>query len=325
MNVGRMSGAVLNRLRDLVLVSALGLCVLGASGCGADVQQGGRASTRVADKAGAVLDIPPTLQPKELPLQAYKNSPREDAMLDYAMKVLMVKCMTVNGFDAQAPKFDDLADYYDRRRQLDDAAMFGLTDRGSARKYGYAEPPGNEPPVWEIDTSTAAARLALDGERTKPWTGCAGKAQMRLYDTKTDITQSPLPQRLGIDAYQRAKARADWVAAYADFGLCLREAGYDVPDPEKPFGSKELSNISMNALERESGADVVVPKAEIKLALADVDCKVKADLVRRLEKILAEEQTELIESNALALAEDEKKTTATLKRAADVMAGKDIK
>lgn len=319
-----MSGRCLSRLRSLVLIPALGLSVLGVGGCSVDVQQNEGASTRVVDKSGAVFDIPPTLQPKELPLQAYKNSPREDAMLDYARKVLMVKCMSEKGFDGKAPKFDELADFYDRRQQLDDAAMFGLTDRGSARKYGYAEPPGNEPPPWAIDTSTTAARRALDGERTKPWTGCAAKAQMRLYDTKTDITQSPLPQRLGIDAYQRAKARAEWVAAYTDFGLCLRDAGYDVPDPEKPFGSKELSKISMNALERGSGADAVVPKAEIKLALADVDCKVKADLVRRLESILAEEQTKLIEANALALAEHEKENTATLKRAADVMAGKDL-
>lgn len=263
-----------------------------------------------------------------MPLDAYLQTPQQKATLHYATFVVAATCMDERGIDVQIPSFESLADWYAVEDRVSRTNSFGRVDRASARAYGFGGFIEGGPDVEvkvgdELGASEAWGGSDDDDESADR--GCRTKARMLVegasYKDLIEYSEG-LAHALQVQASDRAYARADTDAVYRDLGLCLRDAGYDVPNPIRPYMSGEIEELSSGALERGEGDEV--PADEVKLALADIECKVKINQRRRLEKIQAEEEQRLLEANALALEEEQKKLQKSLKRAADVMAGKDI-
>lgn len=268
---------------------------------------------------GEEIDVPARLRPKPMPLDSYVGTPRETAILDYATQVLAAGCMQDRGFEVTVPGFDDLVEWHTWNVEHERSRTFGLTDRAAAATFGYGEakpPEKPDPGLTDPDALAAyrgAGRNDVDG-------GCGPQAEAQVRDlSEPDYNASPLPVRLKIDASTRASARADYQAVYADLGRCLREVGYDVPDPERPFASRGMRKVMGGGMDRDFGEPA--PPAEVEVALADIDCKVKVGLVRRLEAIVSEEEDELIDANALVLEEYEAERRAALRRATEIVNG----
>lgn len=309
-----------------------------ASGCSGAEQSAEPDSRRVigsdaTDDAGVqatgVFSIPAKLRPKPTPIEAYLGTARQLATLDYAQQILAATCMQEHGYKIQVVKFDDLVAWRTEDVEYTRSRWFGLTDLGAAKKFGYGEPPLTPEPTvdnskvlsdplaaeaWD-GSADLTVQLSADDEAN----GCNRGSQMKLLGVSgLDLTQPLLAEQLRNDATARAQATPEYAAVYEDFGQCLRDAGYDVPDPQRPFASKQLRQIN-NGRDRAPGERA--PSAEIKLAAADIDCKVKTNFVRRLEAVLTDEQRSLIEQNALALDEEQERTESALRRAASVIDG----
>lgn len=321
-----------SRSRCTVLSVALVALASVVVGCGGSLGPNGSSNepsrSRLKDAHSSSrarqADIPTTLEPKPTPIEAYLETPRQAATLDYATQVLAAACMRDRGFDTQVPKFQDLVEWHEQQAAFDRARWFGLTDRAEVAVYGYGEPPLPANPSPDLSAPGASSAYRGQGVANPADPACRPQAEAQLYDVeKVSYDASTLPEKLEIQAAARATARADYGDVYGDLGRCLKAAGYDIPDPEKPFASKAMQQIMGGGMDREQGEPA--PRAEIRAALADIDCKVKVNLVRRLERIVSEEQSRLIEKNALALQEYAQDLQGSLRRATRVMDGKAIR
>jgi hypothetical protein len=265
-------------------------------------------------------DIPAKLRRKPGPLDAYVDTPREMALLDYAVQVIASDCMKDLGYSVEVPRFNDLVEWYMWDTENQGARTFGLTDRGEASVYGYGDaiPPAKpDPDIADRDALVAYRGAGLPDSDDG---ACRPQAEDEVYRrARIDYNASPLPVRLKIEANDRASARTDYQAVYADLGRCLKDEGYEIPDPERPFASQAMQRIMGGGMDRGYGEPA--PKPEVAVALADIGCKERVDLVRRLEEIVAGEEQELIEKNALLLDEYQDEHQSALERATRITEG----
>ena len=90
--------------------------------------------------------------------------------------------------------------------------------------------------------------------------------------------------------------------------------GHRVTDPLEDQGDIRAAQ----AARQESGS-ADAPAAEIRLALADIDCKERTDMVGRLDRARAEIDRKTIADNQLALTEDRERLDRQLELAARIV------
>lgn len=256
------------------------------------------------------------------PLQAYRLSVTELTTINQARSIVIGECMARLGFDFPVRTFEEELTENRYGEQLSISRLYGITDRSVAERYGYGRP-AERPSTTTLDQQSPAELLALKGRRLSPGGkpvadmdipegGCVGEAD-RLFESDPDVSPYGLGHTLWVQAMSTLQGSDDYVKATEVWSRCLAERGYRVTAPLNDQGDiKRLSGAG--------SAQGTATPAEIELALADIDCKDKVDLVGRLNAAGATIARTLIEQHQLALEDDRTRLDRQLRRATDLVA-----
>lgn len=248
------------------------------------------------------------------PLQAYRLTPTEAATVSHARAILIARCAARFGFDYPVNSFEeDLA----RQRAGERLALgriYGITDREVASEYGYGlrakseetDPDFKPGPAFltvlkgrtSLAPGSGGASVEVDGLKI-PAEGCVGEAERKIGGDP-DTSSYGLGHTMWIQAMNEVIASEQYRAIVNDWVGCLADGGYRVTDP-----SSDRADIER--LRDAGSGQGKATEAEIALALADIDCKEKVDLVDRLDEISADIADKLIEKHQLDLDEDRKR------------------
>jgi len=283
--------------------------------------------------------IPSSLRIRPGPLDAYVMTSRDRAVLFYADEVLTAQCMHERGFDYPVPRLDAVLDYVRTDWELSNSRWFGIADVEQASQYGYGDPPvtpnpRHRPatqeelraltgdvmaPPGSTPSSLAPAPTSTPSAPLRPAAGCIDVARAQLSGADAQqVLVAPLADTLKVQATFRAQAKPQYFHVLEDWRACMTQQGYEITDPAKPG----LSLAFRSAITSHAPGEPA-PKAEVALALADIGCKEKVDLVQRLMALIHEESATLAESNALALDEQQDLIEKALKDASRLLGGND--
>ncbi|MFD3615067.1 hypothetical protein ACFWWT_07435 [Streptomyces sp. NPDC058676] len=285
MTIRKAAASIAGAVTTAVLVTS---CSAGGSGfTGSDPQ-----TKAVADAASSVdRSTWPQATPTaglakglSLPLEAYMETYQDTVSIDNAERHLETQCMADYGFDVTFPPAGQTPP-----PNADDSNMlrrYGITDRAMAEKYGYGLPDSIQhqegtkmPKLTTAQVEVLTGRTSIRHSPTGPAPerapstyqgkqihkdGCAGWADDQLGTRTMDFS---LVSRLDGDSLTQSQQTPAVQNAIAAWSTCMSGKGYTVDTPYH--------------------ADAIVPhtdgspsKAEIAVALADIDCKKSSDLVR---------------------------------------------
>ena len=252
-----------------------------------------------------------------LPLEAYmENYPERHAVLQ-AEWHLAQGCMARFGFTVAMPASIPSTAY----DEADMARRYGVMDSAQARTYGYhvpgivnGAPPPSQPPM------SAAEKLALTGPGSSrpgaapsasaqhvkgkdvPGGGCMGQAMAKLHAN----FDASLPGTLDMESLPRAQAEPQVQAVIKAWSSCMAGKGYAV---DSPFNAASLAPSS-------SGPSPTAQ--EIQVAMMDVGCKAKTNLVKVWFDAEVAIQKQQIEQHSLTLDRLRSNITAVVKAAASL-------
>ncbi|MGW7331536.1 hypothetical protein ACWGIU_23720 [Streptomyces sp. NPDC054840] len=227
------------------------------------------------------LDDSKTLK---LPLDDYLLTTIDADTLARGRDSIMQRCLAGLGAP-YTPKARGSADIETNERR------YGLADAELAKQHGYHVPDMAK----TAEDYPSAIMPLVTGEATThngvpvPDGGCAGQAQRELHEADLQGALT-LPQKLNMESYLKSQKAPAVVKATEAWSTCMKESGHTYPDPLAAINDKEFSAATPGALEKE-------------VALADVLCKQKVNLIGVWSGAESEYQTFLIESNTAALAE----------------------
>ncbi|MET9519907.1 hypothetical protein [Streptomyces sp. NPDC002994] len=179
---------------------------------------------------------------------------------------------------------------------------YGISDLESARKHGYHLPrTAPEPSHWEPAKGAEEAVFTGEGAevtgglyegKTIPDKGCRGEAK-RLFP----MPLTPQSAEAEVRAYEKSMDDTDVTKVFAKWSTCMKERGFEV---EAPLIELDDLGISLTT---------PTPSAkEIALAVADVECKKKTDLVGVWHGKEKAWQQEELAKNAADLEKEKKQT-----------------
>ncbi|WP_157597452.1 hypothetical protein [Streptacidiphilus rugosus] len=245
-----------------------------------------------------------------LPLEAYMESYDQEQTISAALAKAETSCMAGYGFSYSPDQQAGSAPL-----SSDDANMprrYGITDRAQAAQYGYhvagdatsPQPPAPLSPQEHLVLTGASAggrvpaSLPTYAGRAIPAGGCAGAAGRKLgvtFDTS-------LADKLAYDSLNQSQASPRVQTALRQWSQCMHSHGYEV---DVPFHAPTLAP---------SSAGPSASRQEIAVALADVDCKASADLVRTWFTVECAVEQQQIEQHQLALTEERDQIAAAVRR-----------
>ncbi|MFF3621569.1 hypothetical protein [Streptomyces sp. NPDC002467] len=235
----------------------------------------------------------------KLPLDEYLLTTADLDVLTRGRETLVRQCLTRMGAQS-APRASGGIGIEDNERR------YGLADAELAKGYGY-HLPGGEKPATEYPASVVPL---VNGEATTfngapvPEGGCAGEARRGLHEA--ELQQSiETPQRLNMESYRKSQQDPAVTEVGRKWSRCMAESGHEYPDPMSAINDREFSSATPGDHERQ-------------VALADVLCKQKVNLIGVWSSTESTYQQALIQSNAGVLAEHllAKQKTMELARAA---------
>lgn len=306
------------------------------TGCSGGTEPGTAASSSPVTTIGTGAPVAPAnagwATTKPTVLHGYFLTPEEFVTVSQAGRIVTARCMERFGFDYPVPDFATAVQRMQASETESDSRLYGITDRAVAAEYGYAPPPSPPAAAGEgPETESAAYQKVLfagrlpgtyrgrtptsigqiDGVQVPPG-GCVGQATFEISGTY-DGLGTQLGRQLWIQSNQRARSDPEYRAATADWAACLRNKGYRVTDPLNDDG--DIERLTADLGERPPSRE------EIALALADIDCKEKTDLVRRQNTIDLRYAEDTLEEHQLVLDEERTRLDALLKSATAVVEG----
>lgn len=303
-----------------------------ASSASWSTQPGALSSTSTgpanAAEPGPTPELGGVLPPLESPLQAYQIRGADLYTIGQAESQLAGDCMRRFGFDQPPNQLN--RDQIIAEQRVADTRLYGITDVGVARQYGYQPAPtpaddSSEPEMAQSDTY----RYIFFGQKGElsfspppggwkspgkvggveiPAAGCLGEARTNLWGEPFFQAKDQLAGGLRLDAYQNATADPRVQAALQDWSACMAKSGFQYSSP-----------LEVN-FDRSKAASAPSPE-EINGAVTDIGCKQKVDLVARWNRVDVEYQKKAIEENQLQLTEERDEIDAALARAAQVLGG----
>ncbi|RAO28342.1 hypothetical protein PSN13_05575 [Micromonospora saelicesensis] len=247
-----------------------------------------------------------------LPLDAYKAVGEQDLAIDRARNRLLVACLSRFGFDVEPPplSLDPLTQNEKR---------YGITDASRAAQYGYREPEVDQqvrPADPELSLEAQAVisgegQDALGGQQV-PEGGCAGEAGRKLSEgspTATDAdADSDIVVKLDQDARKRTEKDSRVREVFSAWSSCMKESGYNYSGP-------------MDANDDRTFMTPTPTEKEIAVAVADVECKRRTNLVNVWASVETAYQQRTIERNRSVLEQVKQNLELQLTRAAQVNQG----
>lgn len=277
----------------MLLVPLLCACSAGASGAQGSTPRAGDTKGRSPVHR---LDDSKTL---ELPLDAYLLTTPDLETLARGRDAIVQRCLAAMGAPpAPAPRGGVNIGTNERR--------YGLADAELARAHGYHVPDADRP----VEDYPPAVLPLVRGEvatydgKPVPEGGCAGEARRELHDTELQPALSPV-QQLDTESYVSSQKDPAVKEAAAKWSACMKESGHRYPDPMAAINDKEFGGAAPGEHEKE-------------VALADVLCKRKVNLIGVWSGAETAYQRSLIESKAGILAAPlrAKEKTLSIARAA---------
>jgi hypothetical protein len=239
---------MISQLKGLLAGAVLLGCVL--SGCAATDHQTAEAPPTQA--AGSVAASRPTTP---YPLDSYRLSQSEAALVTQAAESALGDCMKEHGF--QAPPYVVASTVGETERR------YGITNLANARTNGYhpggtgSEHQPTQPPSYD----TAAYQAALGS--ADPPSGCLQSVSQKIGVGQALADGDEQVYRLDVEAFTQAQ-RSPAVHHSIEAWSALRQHGLTAADPLSA-GAKFTS--------------ATVTRAEINQATADIQCKSSAGLV----------------------------------------------
>jgi hypothetical protein len=206
-----------------------------------------------------------------LPVQDYQLTDAQNQVVGRARLVLLARCMQRFGFRYPSTA-DDHPERYgprsltDRRYGITDAALaatsgYGLGARDPARQHRPAKPartPDEETVLFGQGPTHVHGRAVPPG-------GCLDEAGRELDRQVPAGVDLDIAQKLQLQSFEWTKQNDQVRAAFKAWSGCMAESDYDYTDP-----------LAAAADPRFGGR---ATPAEIRTALADIDCKARTDLV----------------------------------------------
>ncbi|MET7683273.1 hypothetical protein [Streptomyces sp. NPDC005423] len=217
-----------------------------------------------------------------LPIEPYLFTDRQVGRLFRARAVLTASCMRRFGHSWPAPTAT--APATGTLNPANTAHRYGITDAGTAARYGYHPAPGTtsgqsgaknperrpEPAELRVLTGlTADGTPAATDERGRPLPagGCEGEATAALSGDPQKIGNRELVSTINIGSYRDSQRDPRVVSVFRKWSRCMRRHGYRYSDPtQTPGKNAEFTGPT-------------VTRAETALAGADVACKRETNVV----------------------------------------------
>ncbi|MEU0112830.1 hypothetical protein ABZ137_03670 [Streptomyces bobili] len=223
-----------------------------------------------------------------LPLEAYMQTYQETVALDQASRKLQKECMAEYGLPIELPLAGTTPPLSDNDANME--RRYGLTNREAAVLYGYGLPEAltsqvrqKEPELTDeqvqvltghskpTDSTAPGADLAAEpapkfykGKEIHKG-GCSGWAEGKLKPPRPE--DLAFVSELNGNSFTESMQAPAVKRALADWSQCMKTEGYAAATP---FEAAEI------APHTEGG---MASKEEIAVALAEIDCKGKSDLV----------------------------------------------
>ncbi|WP_406738641.1 hypothetical protein OG365_25330 [Streptomyces sp. NBC_00853] len=254
----------------VLLLPLLSACSAGTAGTGET--PGRTAASQLTDSK--------TLK---LPLDDYLLTTVDAGTLARGRDSLMQRCITGLGAP-YTPKALGSTDIETNERR------YGLADAELAKQHGYHVPDVKRP----AEDYPSAIMPLVTGEvptyngAPVPEGGCIGEARRELHEAEMQDALD-LPQKLNMESYKKSQKAPAVMKATAEWSNCMKESGHAYPDPLAAINDKEFSAETPGIREKD-------------VALADVLCKQKVNLIGAWSDAESEYQRFLIESNSAALA-----------------------
>lgn len=258
-------------------------------------------------------------------LNNYFYNTEELVTVDQAEGILIRSCMRSRGFKYSTPPRSQMLEGLRQSELEADSRLFGITDARVASKFGYMPASlylGNEDQpsstggdsseyvkaLYGKDFPAPGSRNLLNSDiesLVADSDGCIYQSRRRLSGDSNG-TSDHLGRSLWIEAYMAAQKDAQWGAVVFEWGSCLEESGYQVTDILNDAGD-------IRKYQRRDSARAA-SKEEIELALEDISCKKRVDLVRRLNEIFKEYALESVHRNQKELSIERKRLDQVLRR-----------
>lgn len=219
-----------------------------------------------------------------LPLEAYMETYQDTVAVDDAERHLESECLADYGLHVTFPPAGQTPP-----PSADDSNMarrYGITDRAQAEKYGYGLPDAVQhqegtrmPELTKDQVEVLTGRTSIRDSPADPAPerapstfrgkaihkdGCAGWADDELGTRNMDFT---LVSQLDGESLTRSRQTPAVRHAIAAWSTCMKGKGHTVDSP-------------YHAVDIVTHAEGAPSKAEIAVAVADIDCKQSTDLVR---------------------------------------------
>jgi hypothetical protein len=246
-----------------------------------------------------------------LPLEAYMLDYSDSLLIERAQQQLTVSCMARLGFTYRPPQLGMRPP-----TSANDSNMprrYGITDRAEAQVWGYHVPVrggGSLPPSEPISPAEHEALMGTSGvpgpgatagggKNGIPRGGCIEESRHKLHADYDDSLVAELNRESMDKTLQDPAVKA----VEQQWSSCMKGRGYRAVTP---FDADDIAY-----------ADGDKPsKAEIAVALADLDCKASTHLVDRMFAVESRIQQGLIEDHQLALNEERQKIADALRASA---------
>ncbi|MCX5209128.1 hypothetical protein OG689_07485 [Kitasatospora sp. NBC_00240] len=248
-------------------------------------------------------------------MAAYMENYAQRRTISTAVGSLTHDCMARFGFSYSPPSSEGSpSSIYDDTNM---ARRYGITDRELAAKFGYGlgddsyTPPAG-PRMTDAEIAVFSGHVALKPGAAPaaptyngipvPKEGCRRES----LDKVGGMLDTTLPGRLDSQSLDASQADPAVQEALHQWSLCMAGRGYTV---DVPYNADKLAP---------GGSAQGPSSAQLTVALADIDCKEKTDLVGVWFRAETQVQNQLIEQNQLALNEVRERVSAAVKAASSV-------
>jgi hypothetical protein len=290
----------MRRLVAAILSAWVGLVI---AGCAVDRPVGGSAAGEPV--VGPLLEVT-DLRTFTLPLDSFRMTAAGLRDTDRAQRALIQRCLRRFGFGYQLPAPSG------QSVVVGDERRYGMADEEAAKARGYHVPDKQDNQSYQDPPPDVSAVIQGSGQRSHhgvpvPAGGCTGEARRRLAEGTAEGQDEHLPDKLSLANFARTRADSRVRDANGKWSACMRQAGYDYPDPMKAIGDPAFQTPAAS-------------QREIGVAVADVRCKKATNFINVIASVETAYQQRAVQANADALAVIKRNLAIRERNAAAILA-----
>ncbi|WP_190194995.1 hypothetical protein [Streptomyces minutiscleroticus] len=230
-------------------------------------------------------------------------------VLEQAIDALTAKCMARYGLQYKATPVETPPGQSRSR-------LYGITDEREASVYGYHNPERRPSGTSGKPARTPDEQAVLNGKisafagKKVPKGGCAAESSMTILSGPHKVDNVRLADELIFSSSAKAQDDSRVQSAFKKWSVCMNDSGYSYESP-------------VAVLEDAQTFESPTPdEREINMAIADVRCKKRHNVVGVWSSVEMGYQSVAIEQNAEELKEIKENLRHEISIANDALAGK---